>query len=304
MLEHLSEPARAALLRPAVRVRYPDRDDRAGWDALIELMNQQIGASIPPLSDLPVTVDTADVNGVPTFQARPHGRTPAADEPVYLDLHGGGLLYCGGSLCGRITARTAVMTGLCTWGVNYRMPPAHPFPAALDDCVAVYRHLIRSRPAAKVIVGGMSAGGNLAAATLLRARAAGLPMPGGLVLLTPELDLTESGDTFTTNAPHDNVLASLMPINMLYADGHDLADPHLSPLLGDVSGFPPTLLQSGTRDLLLSNTVRMHRALLAAHVPAELHVFEAMPHGGFGPSPERDDLDATVRRFIDGVLNQ
>jgi acetyl esterase/lipase len=92
-----------------------------------------------------------------------------------------------------------------------------------------------------------------------------------------------------------------MPANLLYADGHDLADPYLSPLFGDFTeGYPPTILSTGTRDLFLSNTVRMHRALRNAGIPAELHVIEAAPHGGFfGSSPEDAEIGREVRRFID-----
>ena len=114
-------------------------------------------------------------------------------------------------------------------------------------------------------------------------------MPAALVLRTPEADLTESGDTFHANAGVDNILGSLREVNELYAAGHDLSHPYLSPLFADLSGFPPTLLQSGTRDLYLSTTVRMHRKLLSADVPAELHVFEAMPQGGLGGASPGDD---------------
>jgi epsilon-lactone hydrolase len=94
----------------------------------------------------------------------------------------------------------------------------------------------------------------------------------------------------------------------LYADGHDLTDPYLSPLFGDFTkGFPPTFLQSGTRDLLLSDTVRMHRKLLQAGVTADLHVWEAMPHGGFGgifgqPTPEDQEMSETFVKFVDRHL--
>lgn len=93
-----------------------------------------------------------------------------------------------------------------------------------------------------------------------------------------------------------------MPINLLYANGHDLRDPFLSPLFGDLSSFPPTLLTTGTRDLFLSNTVRMHRALRAAGVPAELHVTEAGPHTGFPGAPEGEEIDREIRRFIEMSL--
>jgi epsilon-lactone hydrolase len=149
-----------------------------------------------------------------------------------------------------------------------------------------------------VFVAGASAGGNLAAALLLRAKDEGLPMPAALVLLSPEVDLTESGDSFHTNLGIDHVLAPLMHVNLLYAGGHDLADPYLSPLFGDVTGFPPTFIQTGTRDLFLSNSARMHRKLRASGVEAELHVFEAMPHGGFGGAPEDLEVGVEVQRFL------
>ena len=91
-------------------------------------------------------------------------------------------------------------------------------------------------------------------------------MPAALVLPTPAVDLTESGDTFQTLDGVHGGVRSQMAVNLLYANGHDLAEPYLSPLFADLSGFPPTFLQSGTRDLFLSNTVRMHRKLLAAGV--------------------------------------
>jgi epsilon-lactone hydrolase len=161
----------------------------------------------------------------------------------------------------------------------------------------VYQRAIDTVGSEQVLVSGISGGGNLAAALLLRAKDEGLPMPAGLLLATPEVDLTESGESFLLNDGVDTMLSPLMPVNLLYANGEDLAHPYLSPLFGDLTGFPPTFLQTGTRDLFLSNTVRMHRALLRAGVHAELHVFEAMPHGGFGGAPEDDELRAEMRRF-------
>jgi acetyl esterase/lipase len=155
-----------------------------------------------------------------------------------------------------------------------------------------------------VVVGGQSAGGRLAAALLLRARDAGLPMPAGLVLLSPEVDLTESGDSFAVNRIVDVVLpAPLMLANRLYAAGADLGDPYLSPLFGDLAGLPPACVQSGTRDLFLSTAARMHRTLRRAGVAAELHVFEAMPHGGFGGAPEDLEAAAETTRFVHARLN-
>ena len=176
----------------------------------------------------------------------------------------------GGACCRAMGITSAAVAGARTWAIDYRMPPDHPYPAALDDCLAAYRALLREYAAENIIVRGGSAGGNLAAALILRARDEDLPLPVAAVLMTPEVDLTESGDSFQANLGVDTVLTgSLMPANLLYAGGHDLAHPYLSPLFGDFTkGFPPTFLTTGTRDLFLSNTVRMHRALRAAGIAA------------------------------------
>jgi acetyl esterase/lipase len=233
------------------------------------------------------------------FEVVPAGVSPT-DRRVYFDIHGGALIMGSGDICKAMAISTAQMVGARVVAVDYRMPPEHPYPAGLDDCLAFYRRLLREHDPKEIIVGGASAGGNLAAATLLRARDEGLPAPAAAVLLSPELDLTESGDTFFTNAGIDG-MGSLMQANRLYAGGRDLADPYLSPLFGDVAkGFPPTLLTAGTRDLFLSNAVRMHRKLRAASVPAELHVLEAAAHGAFGGGTrEENELNAEVRLFCE-----
>jgi acetyl esterase/lipase len=243
--------------------------------------------------------EPGELGGVPVFDVRPDGVDCGPDAPVYLDIHGGALLMGGGEVCRRMNIGLAMRTGMHTIGVDYRMPPDHPYPVPLDDCVAAYRALLdRYRPE-QIAVGGGSAGGNLAPALLLRAHDEGLPMPAALVLLTPECDLTESGDSFDVLEGVDVVLVRRLRETVeLYANGHDLAHPYLSPLFGDLAPFPPTFVQSGTRDLFLSNSVRMHRALRAAGIEAELHVWEAMPHGGFGAAPEDAEIGQELRAFL------
>jgi len=243
------------------------------------------------------------VDAVHVYEITPHGALHGDDAPVLLDIHGGALVGGGGEACRLMSSINAQRSGLRTWSVDYRMPPDHPYPTPLEDCVAVYRALLDHMDPACVVVSGASAGGNLASATLLRARDAGFPMPAGLVLLSPEVDLTESGDTFATNVGVDYVLLDGLGATIaLYAGEHDLTDPLLSPLFGDLTGFPPTFLQSGTRDLFLSNTVRMHRRLRGAGVDAELHVWEAMPHGGFFGAPEDAEIAVELCRFLARVL--
>ncbi|MEJ0048639.1 MAG: alpha/beta hydrolase [Rhodospirillales bacterium] len=304
---HISEPARiflaAAGMQP--RVPLPQTTDAAAWHAAAEAWDQRILPMIEPLlAGLPVKLERVRVGACDVHVATPNELTGVAASYAFMDIHGGALVFGGGRFAQLIAIWRAVALGCRVFGVDYRMPPGHPYPAPLDDCVAAYRYLLGKYHRAHVVVGGISAGGNLAAATVLRARDEGLPLPAAAVLLTPELDLTESGDSFFTNRDVDVALPTPLPeANHLYANGANLAHPYLSPLFGDFSkGFPPTLLQSGTRDLFLSNTVRMHRALLKAGHQAELHVWEAMPHAGFGGgSPEDVEIHETVRDFLKRV---
>ena len=287
---HLSAAAQAVLaMGPMGTSDWPSLDDLAGWREHVASTDQGM---IPMLmgmtSHADVTSTELEVDGVKVYEATPR-EVSEDDSRVYLNVHGGAFISGGGECCRLMGLRAVSLSRTRTWSVDYRMPPDHPYPAPLDDCLDVYRALLRDHRPEEVIVAGGSAGGNLAAAMILRARDEGLPLPAAAVLTTPEVDLTESGDSTSTNLGLDNVLTgSLMPANLLYAGEHDLAEPYLSPLFGDFAkGFPPVLLTSGTRDLFLSNTVRLHRALRAAEVPAELHLLEAGGHAGFfGQAPE------------------
>lgn len=166
--------------------------------------------------------------------------------------------------------------------VDYRMPPDHPYPAALDDVVAVYKELLTKYPAQRIGVFGSSTGGGLTLALVLRAKAENLPIPAAIAPGTPWSDMNAIGDSYYTNEGLDDVLVTyngwLGDAARLYANGHSLMDPYLSPVYGDVTGFPPVYLTTGTRDLFLSNTVRMHMKLRSANVSSELMVFEGMSH--------------------------
>jgi acetyl esterase/lipase len=192
--------------------------------------------------------------------------------------------------------------GAEVYAVDYRLLPEHPFPAGLDDCVAAYTEILKHHDAGNLVLAGASAGGNLAAALALRARDERLPLPAAVLLLTPALDMTQSGDSYQTNRLLDvNLYGGGGDGPALYAAGTDVMHPYVSPLFGDFTGgWPPTLLTTGTRDLLLSDTVRMHRALRRAGVRAELHVAEASPHGGFmgANAPEDAEVIAECRQFV------
>ena len=139
--------------------------------------------------------------------------------------------------------------------VDYRMPPEAYFPAAVDDAVTVYKAVLKDTPAKNIGVFGTSAGGALTLELVLRAREQGLPVPGALGSGTPMSDATKTGDSFYTNEKVDNILVSrdgfCDAATIIYAHGHDLKDPLISPVYGDMHGFPPTILTTGTRDLLV-----------------------------------------------------
>jgi epsilon-lactone hydrolase len=146
---------------------------------------------------------------------------------------------------------------------------------------------------------------------VLRAKQENLPLPGAIASGTPMSDLTGRGDSFVTNAMLDNVLvaygASCDKRAALYANGHDLKDPLLSPVYGDMRGFPPTILTTGTRDLLLSNTVRVHRKLRQAGVDAALQVFEGQSHAQYlrdVNAPETKDAFGEIAHFFDKHLGK
>ncbi|WCM27486.1 alpha/beta hydrolase [Sphingomonas sp. QA11] len=276
----------------------PPPDDHEAWLSMKAAVDLHYATAVKELAgSLRSSVETIGLGDATVHVATPEAVTFA--DGAYIDLHGGALIFGGGEACRAGARMQADQHGVVCYGVDYRTPPEHPYPAALDDCMVTYRHVLDHHRPEDIVIGGRSAGGNLAVAAVLRARDEGLPLPAALVLLSPEVDLTESGDSFNVNRTVDVVLpGSLMSSNLLYAGGADLAHPYLSPLFGDFQGFPPTFIQSGTRDLFLSNAVRMHRLLRRARVSTELHIFEAMPHGGFMGAPEDKELAEEVARFV------
>ena len=291
--------------RPSVPT--PAASDTEGWasiealtastdPAIVETMAMAtVGA---PPSDIHVDSVDRTINGAKFTVATPESWTP--DDPrVVMNMHGGGFTFGGGATARRSTQLMAANLGLQTWGMDYRQLPHHPFPAGLDDCMAVYRELLEEHDPSDIVVMGGSGGANLALALTLRARDEGLPVPAGLGLMTPPTDFTFQGDSWYTNAegttPDDftNMLAS-------YKGEYPADHPYISPLFGEYDDtFPPTIITSGTRDMLLSDAVRLHRKLVNAGVTTELHVWEAGPHGHFGGvAPEDRELLQQIRTFL------
>jgi acetyl esterase/lipase len=263
-----------------------------------------------PLGTAP-TVEKISVGDVPVFVLTPDGVPDDPDQPIYFDIHGGALILGGGDACRALATQMATMVRMRTWSVDYRMPPDHPYPAGLDDAVSAWKEAVKMAPPKNMAIFGSSAGGNLTLAMVLRAKQEKLPLPAAIAPGTPMSDLTGAGDSFQTNAMVDNVLvaygANCDKRAALYAAGRDLRDPLLSPVYADVSGFPPAILTTGTRDLLLSNTVRMHRRLRQAGVEAVLQVFEGQSHAQYyrdPAAPETKEAFEEIARFFDKHLGR
>lgn len=296
-------PAMQAIIAQPLRANWDKPPTTAdGWKQLSDSIAATVAPQIGPMAErLRVKVEPTTIEGVRAYTITPIDLPEANRNRLALHVHGG---------CYVLNPREAALPEamlLAGFGrmrviaVDYRMPPEAYFPAALDDAVTVYKAMTKTTPARNIAVFGSSAGGALTLEMMLRAKQDGLPMPGAIAPGTPMSDTTKRGDTFRTNALVDNVLVSpdgfCDAATRFYANGHDLADPMLSPINGNVSGFPPTILTSGTRDLLLSNTVRTHRALRQAGVEAVLQVFEGQSHAQF----YRDDRVPEVKEAFDEI---
>ncbi|QSZ66343.1 alpha/beta hydrolase [Methanofollis aquaemaris] len=232
------------------------------------------------------SAETEEIAGVPVLVITPTNATSA--DPIAIYIHGGDWIFNSAEY--PIAYLFAEDLGLTVYSVDYRLAPDHPYPAPLDDCYTVYESLIKEHDPAKIVVMGDSAGGNLALATMVRAHENDLPMPAALALLSPAVDLTGGSDSLYTNDGLDPVLSqeTLLTGFAIYAAGHDRTDPLLSPLYANYSAdYPPTLVVTGTRDLLLSECSRIHRKMTHDGVDAELIVYEGMWHIFEGsPVPE------------------
>jgi acetyl esterase/lipase len=233
------------------------------------------GKSPPPTR---IRTTTSEIAGVPCDSIE--GRT-TDPERVLLYLHGGG--YCMGSPHSHrdLTWRLAEASGARVVAPDYALAPEHPFPAALDQAVAVYKALLDDGISPEnLAIGGDSAGGGLTFATLVAARDKGLPMPAAAVTLSPWTDLAGTGRSMATNAKADAMIRAdqIGRIVPLYTKGRAATDPLVSPLYADLQGLPPILIQVGSTEVLLDDSTRIAEKLEEADVPVTLDVWPNMPH--------------------------
>lgn len=216
---------------------------------------------------------------------------------VILHCHGGGY-STGSSLYARtLTSKLAATASMDVLCFDYRLAPENPYPAAQEDAMKAWNYLMLLGYGAKdVILTGDSAGGNMALALALRLKEEERLLPGGIVLMSPWTDLTSSGESFETKAELDPVLNRAYIDRMIqaYAPGSDLKDPLISPLYGNFEGFPPTYIQVGENEILLSDAQRLYQALVDANVSAKIDIFPGMWHV-FQMSPMKAAREAMNR---------
>jgi epsilon-lactone hydrolase len=226
-----------------------------------------------------VLVSEVTAGGVPAHWLE----APGADtDRVLLFLHGGGFEFGSIRSDGELAARLGRASGMRVLFPEYRLAPEHPFPAAVDDVLAVWRWL-RTDPdlvANSMAVAGDSAGGGLAVSLLVATRDAGEALPAAALLMSPTVDLTSSGASMTERADQDPIStpAMLRQFAADYLAGADPKTPLASPLFASLAGLPPLLIQVGTADLLLSDSERLAAAATQAGVDVTLEIGEGLPH--------------------------
>ncbi|RTR33278.1 alpha/beta hydrolase fold domain-containing protein [Shewanella atlantica] len=260
---------------------------------------------------LEVEYESQNFAGVDTFFVTPKRVAAEYADKWLVHIHGGAFVFGGGESALREAIWVANGLGAKVISIDYRQPPLHPFPAAIDDAVAVWKELTKTQSPESTAIFGTSAGGNLTLATTLKLQEMGLPTPGALFVGTPAVDLKETSDSWHT-------LKGLDPLGQregliqgafnLYANGKPLDNPLVSPIYAEIESFPPTVFISGTRDLLLSDTVRMHRLLRSADVESELHIYDGQSHGDYTNGliidmPESKDALKELGAFFDKHIN-
>lgn len=264
-------------------VEHPDlTKHRQSQDRIGALLGTEKGVEYTP-----VTVEDMSCEWVRVTRAH-------MKKYVILYCHGGG--YSTGSTvyARTLTKKLAESTSMDVFAFNYRLAPEHPYPAATDDALKAWNYLMYLGYGARdVIVAGDSAGGNLALSLTLRLKEQERLLPRGLVLLSPWTDLTKSGKSYESRKEVDPVLNHEYLDRMIenYAGGQELSNPLISPLFGSFKGFPPTYIQVGDNEILLSDATLLHKKLLKENVSAHLDVYKGMWHV-FQMSPIKISYDA------------
>jgi len=283
---------------------------------LINLLRHAIeyGATVAqkktPIPD-DIKIEKIDINGIPAeWQVVPE----AEENKVLFYIHGGGWIMGSPNTCRLFTTNLAIATKMRVLSIDYRLAPEHPFPAALEDCVAVYKWLLSNdiKPE-NIIVSGDSAGGNLTLTTLIKLREDGISLPAGAIPISPATDLSyvddisRLDDLFIKNGETDPILADIGIFwwSYVYITGANSMDPLISPLYGDLSGLPPILIQASLCEMLYSEILRFVKRAKEAGVDVELQSWEEMTHVFQGEPTFKESKEAIekIGQFTQKILN-
>ncbi|WP_344234421.1 alpha/beta hydrolase [Kribbella hippodromi] len=266
----------------------PAEAQRAGFDELFA--ERPLGAD--------VTLAERTLGGVRALDVRVEGANSAG---VILYLHGGGYVVGSARTGANLAAPLSRLSGVPAVSLDYRLAPEHQFPAGIHDALAAYRELVDSGQ--NVVIAADSAGGGLALATLLSARAEGLPMPAGVVLFSPWADAALTGPSIDTRGEYDPLFNRpiMEEYAAMYLGGADAADELASPLGADLKGLPPLLVQVGSAEVLLDDALRLVARAAEQEVDVSLDVVAGAPHvfqyfAGF--LPEADEALERAATFI------
>lgn len=266
----------------------------------------QAGAGAKSRELYPANVKEDKISGVPVRVITPLTIPAAKQNRVLINVHGGGFNSDSGSLTETIPIANLTQTKVVA--VLYRLAPEHPFPADVDDTVAVYKALLKTYKPEHIGLYGTSAGAILTGEVAVKLKQLGMPEPGALGIFSGSGDLSRAGDSQALFALQGlsgplNPPGTAMDLSF-YAGHTDLKDPVLSPVFADLKGMPPALFITSTRDLLLSGTTILHRAFLRAGDDADLVVFEALPHAFWNNPvlPESKEADHIMAGFFDRHL--
>ena len=291
----------AGQVDPAQETPRPGPDDIEGWSKLHAAFEEQRREMCEKAVERTgVAVTPMTLGGVPVLELIP--RDWADNGKVLVYCHGGAYTQFTARSTLTSSATAAAATGFRVISVDYTNPPKARWHAVTDEVLAVFETLERQGFAmTQVGAFGDSAGASLLAGSVLKMRDAGRELPAALVLWSPWSDITESGDTYVTLRDaepaylYDKILG---PAAAAYADPQDQKHPYVSPVYGDFAkGFPPTLIQGGTRELFLSNFVRLYRALDDAGQHAVLDLYEGMPHVFQNKLPDTPEAQAALRKM-------
>lgn len=278
------------------------------WREIIQIRNGEQKKKIKKMrKQFDVDVSLEKINGVTVRRLTPKTIAPEFKNNVFIDVHGGAYVFFAGLPSIEESLLIAHRVGIMVISIDYRMPPHAPFPAALNDVVSVYSSLASEYGAHNLFIGGTSAGAGLVLSAVQRLIATKQPQPSAVYAGTPWADLTKTGDTLNTNEGVDRILVTyqgfLAASASLYAGDESLTHPSISPLHGSFDGFPPTLLVSGTRDMFLSDTVRVNRKLRNANVRTQLEVFEGLSHADYVVAYETTESHSVYQELKQFLLS-